>query len=253
MGLKHTMAISKHLQLPILINNHLISQKMKNITLSLLSSIITIALFTNCEGKKSPKAQNTKDIQQLDSLNIQKDKQVGADDNKKPEDNLTYDSYQFGESLKSDSFFESDNVDRTIELKNVGITSYFISGDEVSLIGVFYDKDKNMAIPRFENNPPNRNFVPDYFDQKEINYDEKYKSSYSATLRISLKNLKDVKKLKMYISSEPVLNYEYKVPGTIDEYRSGFKDLLNVRGTFKGTSESTYPNKTYEITEAEIY
>ncbi|PXY45239.1 hypothetical protein [Flavobacterium hydrophilum] len=223
---------------------------MKKITLNLLLAILTIVLFANCEGKKNSKAEKTEDGQQLDSQTIHTDEEISVDSNK-PEDNITYDSYEFATNLKNDSFFESDNIDKTIDLKNVGITTYFISGDEVSLLGIFYSTEKNIAIPRFENNPPNRSFVPDYFDKKEIKYDEKYKSTYSATLRISLKNPKDVKKLKMFVSSEPVLNYEYKVPGTIDEYRSGFIDLVNVKGTFKGVNPDS-PNKNYEIIDAEI-
>lgn len=227
---------------------------MKKITLSLLFYVITIILFTNCTGKSSSKTEKKGNDEQVDSLNNQKNDDTSADEIKKPMGNLTYESYQFAENLKNDSFFESDNMDKTIELKSVGITTYFISRDEVSLIGVFYNKEKNIAIPRFENNPPNRSFVPDFFNQREINYDDKYKSTYSATLRITLKNPKDVKKLKMYVSSEPVLNYEYKVPGTIDEYRSGFIDVFDVKGTFKGINpDSPYPSKNFEITNAEIY
>lgn len=226
---------------------------MKKISLTLLFYVVTIILLTNCTGKNSSKTKKTQNVGQSDPLSNQKN-DVGTDESMKPEDNLTYESYQFAENLKNDSFFESDNMDKTIELKSVGITTYFISPDEVSLIGVFYNKEKNMAIPRFENNPPNRSFVPDFFNQQEINYDDKYKSTYSATLRITLKNPKDVKKLKMYVSSEPVLNYEYKVPGTIDEYRSGFIDVFDIKGTFKGINpDSPYPSKNFEITNAEIY
>lgn len=225
---------------------------MEKITLHLISSILTIALLTNCEGKKNSTTEKTDNIQQLDSL-TQKDEEIGTNDSKKPGNILSYDSYQFAENLKNDSFFESDNIDKIIELKNIGIATYFISADEVSLIGIFYNKEKNMAIPRFENNPPNRSFVPDYYNKNEIKYDEKFKSTYSATLRITLKNPKDVRKLKMYIASESVLNYEYKVDGTLDQYRSGFVDLVNVKGTFKGlNADSVYPNKNYEITNAEI-
>lgn len=223
---------------------------MKKITLKLIFSVVTITLLTNCEGKKKPITKETEEVQQFDSVNSKKNK---IEDTIKPADKLTFESYTFAENLKNDSFFESDHVDKIIELKNVGIVSYFVSGEEVSIIGIFYDKEKNRAIPRYENNPPGRSFVPDFFDKREIKYDEKYKSTYSATLRISLKNHKDVKKLKMYMADQPVLNYEYKVDGTLDEYRSGFVDLINVKGTFKGVNaDSGYPNKNYEIESAEI-
>lgn len=69
-----------------------------------------------------------------------------------------------------------------------------------------------------------------------------------------IKNARDVKKLKMYNPSEPVLNYEYKVEGTIDEFRSGFVDLVNIKGKFIGLSPtSNYPDKMYEIKDVELY
>lgn len=223
---------------------------MKKNTFSLILSTLIIISILSCENKKS-NDEKKDSAKQKDSTSVQ---QTSTTENEKPNVSLSFESYNFAENLKNDSFFESDNVDKTIELKNVGITSYFISGNEVTLSGVFFNSDKNLAIPRPNNNPPGRSFVTEYFGKKEIGYDEKYKTTYSATLYIVLKNPKDVKKLKMYLASEPAMSYEYKVDGTLDEYRSGFVDLVSIKGTFKGLSPNgTYPNKMYEITEAEIY
>lgn len=223
---------------------------MKKNTFKLLFSTLVIISILSCDNKKT-KDEKNEVTKEIDSTSEQLTKTAK---NSKSEVNLSFQSYDFAENLKNDSFFESDNTDKMIQLKNVGITSYFISGNEVTLSGIFYNKEKNLAIPRYNNNPPGRAFVSEYFDQLEIKYDEKYKTTYSATLRISLKNPKDVKKLKMYLANEPVLNYEYKVSGTLDEYRSGFIDLINIEGIFKGISpDGIYPNKIYEIVDAEIY
>lgn len=221
----------------------------------LLLLVFTTAILSSCEGKKKTIGEKTDDAEQLDSPNEQKDQEVDPGDKQKPEENISYDSYQFAENLKNDSFFESDMTDKEIELKNVGITGYIVNGNEVILNGIFYDKSNNKAIPRFNNNPPGRAFVSEYYDKLEMKYDEKYKTTYSATLYIVLKNAKDVKSLKMYVPSEPVLNFEYKVPGTIDEFRSGFIDLKKIKGKFLGLSAnaSIYPNKAYEIKDAELF
>lgn len=220
----------------------------KNTFNFILLTLIIISLLS-CENKKS-KADKNESTKQTDSISVQN---VNSIESKKTDESLSFESYQFAENLKNDSFFESENVDKEIELKNVGITSYFIAGDQVTLSGIFYSPDKNLCIPRPNNNPPGRSFVSEYFDKKEIGYDEKYKTTYSATLYIVLKNPRDVKKLKMYIASEPTLTYEYKVGGSLDEYRSGFVDLVNIRGNFRGLSPNgVYPNKMYEISNAEI-
>jgi hypothetical protein len=167
------------------------------------------------------------------------------------ESSSSYESYNFGENLKSDSFFLSDNTGKTIELQNVGITSYFVSDGVATLIGVFYNKEKNMAIP-YKNYPPGSDFVSQYFDKLEMKYDEIYKSNYSAALLITLKNAKDIKKLKIYNPSEPALAFEYKLPGT-DQFRSGFLDLVTISGKFSGKSPNEqYPNQLFEIESAEI-
>jgi hypothetical protein len=226
---------------------------MKKISLSLLFYVVTIFLLTNCSDKNSSKTEKAEDIERVHSLNNNKN-DVSADESTKPKDNLIYESYQFAENLKNDSFFESDVIGKEIELKNVGITGYIVHGNEVILNGIFYDKKNNQAIPRFNNNPPGRSFVSEYFDKLEIKYDEKYKTTYSATLYIILKNPKGVKNLIMYNPAQPVLNFEYKVPGSIDEFRSGFADLKSIKGEFVGLSDaSNYPNKTYEIKNAELY
>ena len=222
---------------------------MRNITISTLYSVFAITLLTNCENKRNTE-EKTEKTETVDSLNVQTDKQSNTDSQK----SLSYESYAFAVNLKSDSFFESEVIDKEIKLENVGITGYIINGNEVILNGIFYDKTKNMAIPRFNNNPPGRAFVSEYYDQLEMKYDENYKTTYSAVLYIVLKNPRDVKKLKMYNPSEPVLNYEYKVPGTIDEFRSGFLDLKTIKGKFVGLSPaSNYPNKVYEVKDAELY
>lgn len=220
----------------------------KNTFTYILSTVVIISLLS-CDNKKSKDDKN-ESAKQIDSTNVQN---INGTESNKPDTSLSFESYDFAENLKNDSFFESDNVDKTIELKNVGITSYFIYGNEVTLSGIFYDRERNLAIPRYNNNPPGRAFVTEYFGKQEMGYDEKYKTTYSATLYISLKNPKDVKKLKMYIESESTQNYEYKVDGTADEYRSGFIDLVNIKGIFKGLSpDGVYPNKMYEIIETEI-
>jgi hypothetical protein len=225
---------------------------MKKITKSLIFPAIAIISLMSCENKKT-KEEKTENTQQMDSVNNQKSNKVDTENTVKPNDNLSFNAYTFAENLKNDSFFESDNTDKTIELKNVGITSYFISGNEVTLCGIFYDKEKNQAIPRYNNNPPGRSFVSEYFDKLEMKYNEDYKRTYSAVLSIILKNPKDVKKLKMYIASEPTRNFEYQVEGTADEFRSGFIDLLNIKGKFTGeNAASNYPNKVYEVIDAEI-
>lgn len=221
---------------------------MKNITIRVLSSIVAVTLFTNCVNKRKS-SEETETARIVDTAFVQVEKAE-----KESQRDLNYESYQFAENLKNDSFFESDNMNKEVELKNVGITGYIINGNEVIMNGIFYDPIGNKAIPRFNNNPPGRSFVSEYFDKKEIDYDEKYKSTYSATLYILLKNPRDVKKLKMYNAAEPVLNFEYKVDGTLDEFRSGFIDLVNVKGKFVGLSAaSNYPNKVYEIRDAELY
>lgn len=225
---------------------------MRRITVSLIYSTLAIILLTNCQNKKmtDEKTENTK---QLDSVNDQANVQSNNLENVKADETLSFNAYTFAENLKNDSFFESDNTDKEIELKDVGVTSYIISGNEVTLSGVFYDQERNLAIPRYNNRPQGRAFVSEYFDKLEINYNEEFKRTYSAALRIELKNPKDVKKLKMYIASEPTRNFEYKVEGTADEYRSGFVDLVTIKGTFKGISVAgSYPNIIYEITNAEI-
>lgn len=221
---------------------------MKNITIRVLSSIVAVTLFTNCDNKRKI-SEETETVRIIDTSNVQVEKAE-----KESQSDLNYESYQFAENLKNDSFFESDNTNKEVKLKNVGITGYIINGNEVIMNGIFYDPIGNKAIPRFNNNPPGRSFVSEYFDKKEIDYDEKYKSTYSATLYILLKNPRDVKKLKMYNAAEPVLNFEYKVDGTLDDFRSGFIDLVNVKGKFVGLSAaSNYPNKVYEIRDAELY
>lgn len=221
---------------------------MKNITIRVLTSVLAITLFTNCDNKRKT-SEETKRATIVDTTNVQVDKEE-----KESQNSLNYESYLFAENLKNDSFFESDNTNKMVELKNVGISGYIINGNEVILNGIFYDKEHNKAIPRLNNNPPGRSFVSEYFDKKVIGYDEKYKSTYSAVLSITLKNAKDLKKLKMYNPSEPVLNYEYTVEGTIDEFRSGFVDLVNIKGKFIGLSPtSNYPDKMYEIKDVELY
>lgn len=221
---------------------------MKNITIRVLSSIVAVTLFTNCNNKRKI-SEETETVRIVDTANVQVEKAE-----KESQSDLNYESYQFAENLKNDSFFESDNTNKEVKLKNVGITGYIINGNEVIMNGIFYDPIGNKAIPRFNNNPPGRSFVSEYFDKKEIDYDEKYKSTYSATLYILLKNPRDVKKLKMYNAAEPVLNFEYKVDGTLDDFRSGFIDLVNVKGKFVGLSAaSNYPNKVYEIRDVELY
>jgi hypothetical protein len=223
---------------------------MKKITFNFVLSTVVIVSLMSCEGKKAKDEKTIEAAQQIDSVNRQ---QVDNENTAKPQTTLSFESYTFAQNLKEDSFFESDQTDKEIILKNIGITSYFVSGDEVSLYGIFYDKEKNMAVPRTNNSPPGRAFVSEYFDKLEMKYDEKYKTTYSATLRITLKNPKDVKKLKMYLASEPVRNFEYKVDGTLDEYRSGFEDLVDITGKFIGLSaDGIYPNKIYEIKNAEI-
>ncbi|MBB4804189.1 hypothetical protein HNP37_004275 [Flavobacterium nitrogenifigens] len=221
---------------------------MKNITIRVLTSVIAVTLFTNCDNKRKI-SEETETAKIVDTTNVQIEKEE-----RELQSNLNYESYLFAENLKNDSFFESDNTNKVVELKNVGISGYIINGNEVILNGIFYDKEHNKAIPRLNNNPSGRSFVSEYFDKKEIGYDEKYKSTYSAVLFITLKNARDVKKLKMYNPSEPVLNYEYKVEGTIDEFRSGFVDLVNIKGKFIGLSPtSNYPDKMYEIKDVELY
>jgi hypothetical protein len=225
---------------------------MKRSTTALIFAVISVLGFTNCQNKKAAD-EKTGTVQQIDSINKQVSDQLNDVKNVKQKNALSFNAYSFAENLKNDSFFESDNTDKEIELKDVGVTSYMISGNEVSLSAVFYDHVRNLAIPRFNNRPPGRAFVPEYFDKLEIKYDEEYKRTYSAALRIELKNPKDVKKLKMYISSEPMRNFEYQVEGTADEYRSGFIDLITIKGTFKGISVAgSYPNNIYEITNAEL-
>lgn len=222
---------------------------MKKNTLKLMLSTLVAISLLSCDNKKA-KDEKNEITKETDSASVQN---IDSAASNEANVSLSFESYDFAENLKNDSFYESDYVDKTIELKNVAITSYFISGNEASISGVFYSKDRNLAIPRPNNNPPGRAFVTEYFGEKEVGYEEKYKTTYCATLNISLKNPKDVKKLKMYIASEPAKSYEYKVDGTLDEFRSGFVDLVNISGTFKGLSPNgIYPNKMYEIIDAEI-
>lgn len=221
----------------------------KNTFYCILSLTILIVAMPSCENKKT-KEEKLSTSTESDSIVNQK---IERETNQ-PEKQISYQSYKFAENLKEDSFFESDNINKEIELKNIGISGYMINGDEVILNGVFYDKEGNKAIPRLNNNPPGRAFVSEYYNKKEITYDEKYKTTYSATLYIILKNPRHVQKLKMYVASEPVLNYEYKVPESIDEFKSGFIDLVNIKGTFIGKSAaSNYPNIVYEFNKVELY
>lgn len=223
---------------------------MKKITGSILVSAVIALSLTNCENKKT----NNKEIENIQEMDETNNQAKDFEENKDLKNDLSYNSYIFAENLNSDNFFESDNVDKVIELKDVGITSYLVSGDEVTLGGIFYDKEKNIAIPRSNNNPPGRAFVPEYYDKLEMKYDEKYKTTYSASLSITLKDPKSVKKLKMYLASESLRNFEYRIDGGIEpEYRSGFIDVVNVKGIFKGLSAAgNYPNKIYAIENAEI-
>lgn len=157
--------------------------------------------------------------------------------------------------MKNDNFFESENTDKIIELKDIGIISYLISNDETTLTGLFYNPEKNLCIPVFTNNPPSRAFISKFYDKLEMKYEEKYKHNYSASLRITLRDPKSVKKIKMYVANEPFRNYEYAVDkgGIEPEYRTGFTDLVHVKGIFKGRSEaSNYTETVYEIVNAEI-
>lgn len=227
---------------------------MKRITTTFIITVITVLCFTNCQNKKT-EDEKTGTRQEKDSISTQVNDQLSDVNNVKPDATLSFNSYVFAENLKNDNFFESENTGKLIELKNVGIINYLISGDEVTLTGLYYDKEKNLGIPVFTNNPPGRAFVTKYYDKLEIKYEEKYKHTYSASLRIVLKDPKAVKKLKMYVANEAFRNYEYSVDkgGIEPEYRDGFIDLIHVSGIFKGKSEaSNYTKTVYEIVDAEI-
>ncbi|MEZ7500450.1 hypothetical protein QO200_17095 [Flavobacterium sp. Arc3] len=224
---------------------------MKRITSNLIFSAIVVMSLTNCENKKSENGEAEKhpELEVTNSVTNIVEENVDSDSN------LIYDSYSFAEKLKGDNFFESENLDKVIELKDIGIVSYFISGNEVSISGVCYDKQKNMAIP-YNNRPPGGGaFVTQYYDKLEINYNEDYKRTYSVGLNITLADPKSVKKLKMYLANESSRVFEYKVDGggLEPEYRMGFIDLVNIKGTFTGfSSMSSYPEKIYNIENAVI-
>lgn len=223
-----------------------LNTNMRRVTASLIYSIMIIMSLTSCEKKIATEGKTKNNQESIKANNNQEIVESKT--------NLSFDSYTFAENLKNDNFFESDNIGKVIELKDVGIKSYIISDNEVTLGGVFYNKQKNMAIP-YHNYPPGGGaFIPIYYDKLEIKYNEEYKRAYSAGLIITLRDPKSVKKLKMYLANEPILNYEYQIDGGIEpEYRSGFIDLVNIKGTFKGYSvASSYPDKIYEIENAEI-
>lgn len=226
---------------------------MKKITTTLLLSVLIISSLTKCESKKT--VEGKRDVSEETSPVSNTDKEQLTEEKQDVDSKIPrFSSYNFAEKLKNDNFFNSENTNKTIEINGIGVTSYLIVNNKVTLYGIFYDKEKNIAIPRYNNNPPNSSFVTEYYDKLEMKYDEKYKKTYSAVITIILKDPKLVKKLKMYLPNETSRSYEYQInTGNEPQYRSGFIDLITVKGTFKGESDaSEYPDKVYEITDAEI-
>lgn len=67
---------------------------MKNITIRVLTSVIAVTLFTNCDNKRKI-SEETETAKIVDTTNVQIEKEE-----RELQSNLNYESYLFAENLK---------------------------------------------------------------------------------------------------------------------------------------------------------